>query len=205
MKNVYEFFQREADIFDGEGYVPIKKDEYKLPSTKAWITKDIITGEMSGGNDGWSVPIHPSYWNWFADKVYTEMDVEIVAAKIFGNQKPDGTFYCDYCCNGDRCDDPTHTPRHKCKHCNGTGSIPTNMYIVPVGTRTKLVALSLNNEPNPNNGLKNARIRREERKIVEAVVKEFDPKTREEWITLVIPTIIKQVKELSNEPDKGSN
>ena len=27
---------------------------------------------------------------------------------------------CDECCNGDRCDDPTHTSRENCRHCLGT-------------------------------------------------------------------------------------
>lgn len=28
---------------------------------------------------------------------------------------------CAECCNGDRCDDPTHYDRNKCPHCKGTG------------------------------------------------------------------------------------
>ena len=28
---------------------------------------------------------------------------------------------CAECCNGDRCDDPTHYDRDKCPHCLGTG------------------------------------------------------------------------------------
>ena len=28
---------------------------------------------------------------------------------------------CDECCNGDRCDDPTHYERKYCPHCKGTG------------------------------------------------------------------------------------
>lgn len=28
---------------------------------------------------------------------------------------------CDECCNGDRCDDPTHFERQFCPHCKGTG------------------------------------------------------------------------------------
>lgn len=28
---------------------------------------------------------------------------------------------CDECCNGDRCDDPTHRNRKFCPHCKGTG------------------------------------------------------------------------------------
>lgn len=28
---------------------------------------------------------------------------------------------CAECCNGDRCDDPTHFDRRKCPHCKGTG------------------------------------------------------------------------------------
>lgn len=32
----------------------------------------------------------------------------------------DGTR-CDECCNGDRCDDPTHHDRNHCPYCKGTG------------------------------------------------------------------------------------
>lgn len=28
---------------------------------------------------------------------------------------------CDECCNGDRCDDPTHVDRNRCQHCKTTG------------------------------------------------------------------------------------
>jgi len=28
---------------------------------------------------------------------------------------------CNECCNGDRCDDPTHHSRQHCPHCKGTG------------------------------------------------------------------------------------
>lgn len=28
---------------------------------------------------------------------------------------------CGECCNGDRCDDPTHFSRPSCPHCKGTG------------------------------------------------------------------------------------
>lgn len=28
---------------------------------------------------------------------------------------------CDECCNGDRCDDPSHYSREHCPHCKGTG------------------------------------------------------------------------------------
>jgi hypothetical protein len=28
---------------------------------------------------------------------------------------------CGECCNGDRCDDPTHFDRRYCPHCKGTG------------------------------------------------------------------------------------
>ena len=28
---------------------------------------------------------------------------------------------CNHCCNGDRCDDPTHLDRGDCPYCLGTG------------------------------------------------------------------------------------
>ena len=33
----------------------------------------------------------------------------------------DGKPMCLKCCNGDRCDDPTHYYRPNCPHCKGTG------------------------------------------------------------------------------------
>ena len=33
----------------------------------------------------------------------------------------DGGKRCAECCNGDRCDDPTHYDRQLCPHCKGTG------------------------------------------------------------------------------------
>lgn len=38
-----------------------------------------------------------------------------------------GTYFmCDECCNGDRCDDPTHRRRSSCHACLGTGSNATS-------------------------------------------------------------------------------
>lgn len=31
--------------------------------------------------------------------------------------------YCNECCNGDRCDDPSHFDRESCPYCYGTGKI----------------------------------------------------------------------------------
>lgn len=35
---------------------------------------------------------------------------------------------CDMCCNGDRCDEPTHVSRERCKDCHGSGIAIWNMY-----------------------------------------------------------------------------
>jgi hypothetical protein len=35
-------------------------------------------------------------------------------------QLSNGTHMCDECCNGDRCDDPTHRLRSQCPYCLGT-------------------------------------------------------------------------------------
>lgn len=47
--------------------------------------------------------------------------------KTLADKKPgrvfqcsDGTYMCDECCNGDRCDDPTHQNRANCRNCLGT-------------------------------------------------------------------------------------
>lgn len=42
----------------------------------------------------------------------------------------DGSLGCAECCNGDRCDDPTHFSRGSCPFCLGTGSNAT----VRIGT-----------------------------------------------------------------------
>lgn len=36
----------------------------------------------------------------------------------------DGRLGCAECCNGDRCDDPTHYSRENCPYCKGTGLAP---------------------------------------------------------------------------------
>lgn len=33
--------------------------------------------------------------------------------------------HCDECCNGDRCDDPSHGSRESCHYCLGSGVIAT--------------------------------------------------------------------------------
>lgn len=200
MKSVYEHFQREADIFDGEGYVPLPKPKPEQPTVKAWITQDVNTEQMLGGTDMGIIPIHPSYVPWFKEKLFTEIEVEVINAKVFGSMKVDGTYYCDYCCNGDRCDDASHVARHKCPHCKGTGSIGTNKYIIPAGTATKLAAIS--KDVPPSNALKNMTRRQGENKIIKEKVDHWNPQTREEWMTLVIPDIVLRIKEFNKELEK---
>lgn len=36
---------------------------------------------------------------------------------------------CNHCCNGDRCDDPSHFDRARCPHCRGTGGQPVHWVI----------------------------------------------------------------------------
>jgi hypothetical protein len=36
-------------------------------------------------------------------------------------KRSQGSLGCDECCNGDRCDDPTHYNRASCPFCLGTG------------------------------------------------------------------------------------
>lgn len=38
-----------------------------------------------------------------------------------------GRLGCSECCNGDRCDDPTHYNRDNCPFCLGTGTNATTM------------------------------------------------------------------------------
>ena len=39
--------------------------------------------------------------------------------------RSDGSLGCNECCNGDRCDDPTHFNRESCPFCLGTGTNAT--------------------------------------------------------------------------------
>lgn len=36
-----------------------------------------------------------------------------------------GRLMCDECCNGDRCDDPSHFSRESCPYCLGSGTNAT--------------------------------------------------------------------------------
>lgn len=45
-----------------------------------------------------------------------------IPTRVYGDARPDGSFGCDHCCNGDRCDDATHRDRRHCPYCRGTGS-----------------------------------------------------------------------------------
>lgn len=198
MKSVFEHFHREVDGVFGGDFRPISKTE--RPVSKAWITKDVITHELLGGTDVGAIPVHPSYAGWFLEKIYREIEVEIIQAKTFGTQKTDGTYYCDYCCNGDRCDDSSHVARHKCIHCKGTGSLHSNKYLVPVGTAAKLAAIS--KDAPPSNALLNMRRRQGENKIILDKVTEWNPQTHDDWMLLVIPDIILRVKEFNKELEK---
>lgn len=44
-----------------------------------------------------------------------------IPTRTFG-PRSDGEMGCDHCCNGDRCDDPSHRDRSSCKYCRGTGA-----------------------------------------------------------------------------------
>ena len=40
-------------------------------------------------------------------------------------ERSDGSLGCDECCNGDRCDDPSHWDRESCPCCLGSGTNAT--------------------------------------------------------------------------------
>ncbi len=55
--------------------------------------------------------------------------------KTLADRKPGRTFQssygpsCNECCNGDRCDDPTHYNRESCPFCLGTGRNATPAHV----------------------------------------------------------------------------
>jgi hypothetical protein len=40
-------------------------------------------------------------------------------------KRSNGSLGCDECCNGDRCDDPSHYDRSSCPYCLGSGTNAT--------------------------------------------------------------------------------
>lgn len=52
--------------------------------------------------------------------------------RIWGRMS-DGRPGCDHCCNGDRCDDPTHSERRNCRVCRGTGDATSLDWIIVGG------------------------------------------------------------------------
>lgn len=47
-------------------------------------------------------------------------------------QRSDDSLGCAECCNGDRCDDPSHFHRDSCPFCLGTGTNATTADRVPI-------------------------------------------------------------------------
>jgi hypothetical protein len=54
---------------------------------------------------------------------------ERVTEAYFSERHP-GEYWCDECCNGDRCDDKTHIDRKSCPYCKGTGFRPFNQLAI---------------------------------------------------------------------------
>lgn len=50
-----------------------------------------------------------------------------------GHIRSDGRPNCNHCCNGDRCDDPTHIDRRVCPYCRGTGDATTVDWVIAGG------------------------------------------------------------------------
>lgn len=48
-------------------------------------------------------------------------------------RRSDGVWGCDSCCNGDRCDDPTHVDRKRCRACGGTGAVKRVDWVIVGG------------------------------------------------------------------------
>lgn len=47
-------------------------------------------------------------------------------------ERSDGSLGCAECCNGDRCDDPSHCARQACPYCLGTGTNATVRLGTPI-------------------------------------------------------------------------
>lgn len=64
------------------------------------------------------------YWQYNGVTEKKEGRVFDIESKFLNGR---GIYYmCDECCNGDRCDDPTHRRRENCRACLGTGSNATS-------------------------------------------------------------------------------
>lgn len=50
-------------------------------------------------------------------------------------ERSTGTLGCAECCNGDRCDDPSHFNRDSCPFCLGTGTNASSPAAPKEGTR----------------------------------------------------------------------
>lgn len=63
---------------------------------------------------------------WKIQRVFLKQDGRVYdTGSKYLNKK--GIFYgCNECCNGDRCDDPTHRYRKECPYCLGTGQNATS-------------------------------------------------------------------------------
>jgi len=107
---------------------------------------------VHAGREGWADNVPANVWigATICNQAEAERDIPkllaVPAAKRFLSMEPllgsvnlllptrtwansCGTLACDHCCNGDRCDDPTHFARGRpdytrhcrCPHCRGTG------------------------------------------------------------------------------------
>ena len=58
---------------------------------------------------------------------YWHMHSKTIADRRPGRtfKRSDGSLGCDECCNGDRCDDPSHFSRDSCPFCLGGGENAT--------------------------------------------------------------------------------
>lgn len=56
----------------------------------------------------------------------------VVPVKTYSSKWWEPDFGCSECCNGDRCDDPTHYDRRNCPYCKGTGRIKIPFYAIPI-------------------------------------------------------------------------
>lgn len=52
----------------------------------------------------------------------------------------DDGWFCNECCNGDRCDDATHYERRNCPHCKGSGIAIWNVHALKRKLETELAA-----------------------------------------------------------------
>lgn len=109
------------DLYAGEAHELGDREPVEIPwpLPNVWLGTSIATQKEADANIPHLLKCPAAVRFLSIEPLIEPVNLWLVTKRF---RRSDNKFGCDHCCNGDRCDDPTHHDRRSCPFCRCTGS-----------------------------------------------------------------------------------